>query len=173
MKLQLHIADQFEALVNGKLLALGLFADRVVVMLIPAEMPDPTPESPHAMQLGLLLTLSDMSDRPLEGEVRILPPGGGKPVGGFSFAGLPIQAGDSTNVVTKLAPLIIPQAGVFSVEAHIGDEVLVASFEVRIRRMAPAASAAVSSEASVIGPASEPAPIKTASGRRGVRRPKT
>lgn len=137
MQLHLLIADHFETLASGKVLAVGLFTDRVVVMQVPAEEPDPSPKVPYATDLGLLLTLSDAPATQLEVEVRILPPGGGQAVGIAPFGGLRITGGHSVNILTKLKPMLVPQAGVFTVEAQVGDETLRASFEIRIHRLPP------------------------------------
>lgn len=168
MQLHLLIADHFDTLANGKMLALGLFTDRVVVMHVPAETPDPTPEIPYALELGLLLTLTNAPTTPIHGEVRIVAPGSGPPVGNLRFDALSIRSGDSANILTKLKPLLVPHAGTYTVEVHAGDEVLSANFEVRIYRMPSVTSDVVASD--VIGGTDDlQTPVKSAPKRRAAR----
>lgn len=164
MQINLQIADHFDLLANGKVLAVGLFPDRVVVMQVPAEAPEPSAELPYATDLGLLLTLSDAPAAPLEGEVRILSPGDGRAVGVLPFGGLNISGGQSANILSKLRPLMVQQAGVFTVEAQVGDETARASFEVRIIRLPSSVPSSVQSQpASGTGSA---APAKPRRARR-------
>lgn len=172
MQFHLQIADHFDTLANGKVLALGLFADRVVVMRVPAEAPEPTAELPYAVDLGLLLTITDAPPTPLQGEVRIVPPGGGAPIRVLPISGLSIGAGRSANILAQLKPLLVPQAGVFTVEAHVGDEVLGASFEVRIIRLASTAPSDVEVAPNAEAPPQPPS-APSAPKRRRPSKPKS
>lgn len=141
MRLQLLIADHFDTLANGKVVALGLFTDRVVVMNLPADMAAPTVEMPFGLDLGLLLTLSDTVLNGADAEVSIHPPGGLPSVAVIRMAGLSVNPGASANLLTKLQPLIIPCPGVYEVQVKVGGQVMTDSFEVRIVPL-PAATAA-------------------------------
>jgi len=147
MQLHLQIADTFDTLASGKILAVGLFADKVVVLQVPADVPDPSAEAPYATELGLLLTLSHAPATPLQGEVRILPPGGGPAISVIAFDGMVIAGGNSANILTKLRPLLVPAAGTFTVEVQVAGETLRASFEIRVLRLPPSQPAAAPADA--------------------------
>lgn len=141
MQLTVHIADSFDTLASGKVLAVGLFPDRVVVMNVPADAPEPTAKVPFGTDLGLLLALTDAPIGSINGEVRILPPEGAPCVGSMPFGGLQIAVGSSVNILVQLRPLLVPHAGVYTVEVQVGSDVLFGTFEVRINRLPPVGAA--------------------------------
>lgn len=134
MHMQLLIADHFDTLASGKVLAVGLFTDRVVLLNVPADAADPSPEVPFGIDLGLLITLSDTPPGPMAGEISIHPPGSLPPVAVLRFTGIGVAAGYAANVMTKLQPLLVPCPGIFAVHLKLGDDVWSETFEVRVQR---------------------------------------
>lgn len=134
MRLRLYLADHFDTLVSGKQLAVGLYPDLVVVMSPSPDAPQPTPEVPYAMDMGLMLTLSGLPVGQSVGELRVLPPGlPDRPVLKSGFVCHAAEAGSAVNVTLQARPLLIPAVGTYSVQVTIGAEVLQDEFEVRIR----------------------------------------
>lgn len=158
MRLNLLIADHFDTLASGKILAVGLFTDRIVMLQTPAGVPAPTPARPHGADLALLLTLMDVPAGPLQGEVRVLPPQpGAEPVMRAPFKGVLTETGVGINVPIQLRPLLVPAVGMFTVEVQVNDQLLREQFEVRLRQRVDEPM-----------PALEPPPVK-----RRTRRVKT
>jgi hypothetical protein len=136
MQLRIHIADHFDTLASGKVLAVGLFPDRVVLLNLPADAPEPSVDVPFAFDLDLLITLTGPQEEPVACDVRVLAPGAAPPVANLHAPSLQIAGGSSTNIASKLRPLLVPQAGLFTVEVTCGDQTLRDSFEVRLKRVA-------------------------------------
>jgi hypothetical protein len=135
MHLRIHIADHFDTLATGKVLAVGLFSDRVVLLNLPADAPEPTSEIPFAFDLDLLITLTGPIAEPSACDIRILAPGMAQPVAHLHMPSLQIAGGSSTNITSKLRPLLVTQPGIFTVEASCGGETAQDTFEVRLQRL--------------------------------------
>jgi hypothetical protein len=138
MKLILTLADQFETLANGKTLALGLYSDRIVIMVVPEELPPPTTESPYALDISVLVTVTDLPSEKMDAAIRIFEPNEAAPVREMRMPGLSVQAGESINVIFKLSPLLIRGSGVFKVEFEEASTTLTETFEARVRKEAVA-----------------------------------
>lgn len=134
MNMLLHIADHFDTLASGKTLAVGLFADRVVVMHVAADAAPPSAALPYGCDLALLLTLTSAPAGPLQGQLRVIPPGAGEPVAAIEFNAVAGGPGLSVSVMTRLRPLLVPQAGTYTVEVTAAGQTLASSFEVRVNR---------------------------------------
>ena len=142
MRLQLLIADHFDMLASGKVAALGLFADGVVVLTLPPDTAPPTAEMPYGLDLGLLLTLSDAELNNAQAQITILPPAGLPTVATVRADGVTAHPGQAANIMTKLKPLLVPCAGVYQAQVAVAGQVLTASFEVRIAAQPQAAALA-------------------------------
>lgn len=162
MHCELFIADYFERLVTGKMLAVGMYPDRTIVLQVPAETSPPSNEQPYASDLSILLTLQDVPDGQHDSHVVIRPPGDGEPSQPLRLPTIKAVSGKSLNVIVNLKPLVIPSAGRYGVELHVGEEVATCHFEARIAPLTPASS-------------TEPAAIASATDkpRARRRRPKT
>lgn len=134
MRLRLYLADMVEPQANGKLAVLGLYSDLVIVLNVPPGSPDPTPEAAFGTDMCLMLTLSDMRVGPANGEMQVFAPGiESTPVMKVKFS-FPIpEDGASANLPIALRPLPVPALGIYTVEVRIGTEVLIETFEVRVR----------------------------------------
>lgn len=132
MHCELFIADHFDTLASGKVLAVGLFTDRVVVLRPGQGAPEATAETPYAHELSLLLMLKDLPPGKHVSRMTVSPPGANKPPVELRLPELELPAGQSANLIVKLAPLLVPRAGDFEVNVHVGDERQTLTFEVRI-----------------------------------------
>ncbi|MBL0419016.1 hypothetical protein JI739_01530 [Ramlibacter sp. AW1] len=119
---RLFVADQFRTEVNGKVLAIGLYTDNVIV--IPYDSPDPSTEKPLALNpLSILINiggivgkgrvvvhLHPMGERELE--VQLAPLG-------------------SANLVINFQPLIIESIGRKDVRVTFAGQTKELTFEIR------------------------------------------
>lgn len=121
---KLLVADQFRVEAGGKVLAIGLYPDGVVVMQMPADAPDPTDESPVGIaQLALLLSVSG-SGRSHNLRVQL---------GADDAKEFPVDLGTagSVNVILDLRPLVIRSFGIKPVVVELAGERHELSFEIR------------------------------------------
>ena len=133
MKGLLYVADNFQTLQDGKVLAVGLYPDKVVVMNIPVDAPEPSRELPFGINLGLLLCLVDLPSDDVAGKIIILPPSGHALAPPMSFA-VQAQAGRSANIVLAANPFPVSEPGVYQVVVDIADLHIAESFEIRMTR---------------------------------------
>ena len=133
MKGLLYVADNFQTLQDGKVLAVGLYADKVVVMNIPIDAPEPSAELPFGISLGLLVCLLELPAADVSGHISILPPSGHAMAPPMSFA-VPAQAGRSANIVLATNPFLVSEPGVYQVVVDIADLHIAESFEIRMTR---------------------------------------
>lgn len=133
MKLKILVADQFEGLVSGKMLAMGLFADGVIV-LNPGKLPDGTVEpAPYSVNLAVLCTLTDLPSSPAEGSIEIFaPPPDSERVAHLGLGPVSAKPGRSLSVSGRLMPFLAPRAGSYTVRARVGEAEATDAFEVRI-----------------------------------------
>ena len=129
---KLLVADDFRAEASGKVTAVGLFADSVVVVNAPAEAPAPTPELPVGIDsLGILVNISG-----LEGKHRV-----SLSFGAYARNAAPMttdaleydfpSAGSSINLISAFRPLLVQSYGMKTVKVHVDDCEETLQFEVR------------------------------------------
>jgi len=154
VKFSFYIADSFEAMQSGKLLAVGLFADKVTVLNAALEAPDPTPERPFGVPLSMLLCLHalDTQDR-LQGSCSIYPPGDLPAVATMVIDIVPSQGATAMNVIASLHPLPIPAIGYYRVTVEVGGQTFNDGFEIQLRRLADAPPWPVQAKLGAMSPA--------------------
>lgn len=118
---KLLVADQFRTEQGGKILAIGLYADGVVV--IPSDAPPPTPEMPLGIELSLLVTISGVA-----GKGPVLVQLGNKPAREMNVELRPFGA---ANLVLNLQPLLVESFGRKVLTVTFAGETHELSFEVR------------------------------------------
>ena len=133
MKALLYVADNFQSLQDGKVLAVGLYSDKVVILNIPIDAPEPSSKLPFGISLGLLVCLLDLPAEDVSGNISILPPSGHALVSPMTFA-VPAQAGRSANIVLALNPFLVSEPGLYQVVVDIADVRISESFEIRMSR---------------------------------------
>lgn len=118
------VADEFRMEQNGKVLAIGLYSDGVVVLTIPKNAPKPTKEVPFAFDgIALLLTIGGFegpskvrfgleSSRMLEHEVNL-------------------TAGNSANLILNLKPFRIGSFGIKNFLVEVANTKHSLPFELR------------------------------------------
>lgn len=131
MRTSLFVADSAQVLADGKLMAVGMYTDRVLQVGADDRI-DPTPEVPFGLPtLSLVLTIMDLL--PGEYEVQL----GLKDATGKDYpATLPVrpfnvQAGGSANIVLNFAPFVIFTFGRHELVASVAGKTARESFEVR------------------------------------------
>ncbi|MEY4413271.1 MAG: hypothetical protein RIQ53_564 [Pseudomonadota bacterium] len=137
MRFLFYLADHFDTLSSGKQLAVGLYSDLVVVLNTLPEAPPPTPESPFATDMSMLLSFSELPLGTHEGEVQVLPPGlEHRPVAEMKFKCDVTQPDAAINIPLLFRPLLLPAIGMYKVRVRIGPDEMSAEFEVRVRAVA-------------------------------------
>lgn len=142
MKLSVLIADHFETLSSGKILALGLFPDRVVVINLPLQADGTPPAPPYAVELSILCCFTELSSEVADLHLEVIPPEGGKPIARITVPQAAMDQGRSFNVIGKIAPLLASSSGFYAVKANMGKETAADQFELRIQFPVPAADTA-------------------------------
>lgn len=130
----LYVADNFQILQDGKVLAVGMFADRVVVLNVPEEAPEPSREMPFGIQLGFLMCLRDLPSVKVSGNVSIEPPDGKPLISPFAFSASG-SIGGSVNIIVSLNPFLISCAGNYRVLFETEMGVISESLEIRVERI--------------------------------------
>jgi hypothetical protein len=129
---KLLLADDFRLEQGGKVTALGLYVDGVIVIHMDEGLPDPTLEAPIAIEgISLLVAVSG-----LEGEHSI---GMGLSGGNKDVPTGPVQeqkvsfesGGHSIQMITKIRPLLIGSLGIKHVLVSIDGTEMLLPFEVR------------------------------------------
>jgi len=167
MKTSLLIADHVDTLASGKLAALGLYTDSVIVAQLAATDAEPTADLPMGFFLSLVLTVHAAPAEEVQGSLRVTGPDGYASPEAL-LPPLKFPPGVAANLVVRLTPLLVHRSGLFKVLVRYGDEINEHTFEVRIKRQPAAPSAAVSPTAAL--PARKDAPRRP---RRATSRPAT
>ncbi len=134
MDLHFYVADDFKVMLDGKLVAVGLFPDRVVVLQIGMEAPAPTAESPISVPLVFVACLAGAKDGEFEVSGRITAPSG-KVVLDYPKHRTMLSSMASATMILKASPLVVPEPGLYQVVFSIGRQRLKSSFEVRVARV--------------------------------------
>lgn len=135
MNLILYVADEFKQLEGGKTLAVGLYTDRVVILNVPGSGPNPSPELPYGIPLGLLACLTEVPSASQSCTVTIEPPTGAALM---RMENVPVKstvAGGSANLVMGFQPFLMSEAGTYTVALQFENgERLTETFEIRIMK---------------------------------------
>lgn len=136
------LAEDVRQEIGGKVSAIGLYADNVIVLQLPPDLPDPTPETPILIRsLAFLFSVSALGEASVA-SVDLDVNGGRKPF--MAPRELPATApGSSVNLLGVMAPCVVTSFGKKTVIVDIrGTE---HTFEFEIRRVSsPASKGAVS-----------------------------
>lgn len=121
---RLLVADEFRIENNGKLLAIGLYADNVVIFKVPKNAPPPTAEQPYGLDcLSMVVALGGFVG---EEKVRITL-GNNPPVEQI----VPLQAGKSANLHLPIRPFTISAFGIKYLVIEFAGEKFKLPFEIR------------------------------------------
>jgi hypothetical protein len=132
----LYVADEFQTLANQKMLAVGLYADRIVFINIRVGSPRPAPETPAVLeQFALLLNLTGVSPGQRLVTLEIFMPSGKpftEPAPPKEFA---VEEGTSMNLLIKAAPFFIREIGTYVVKATVDTEAIERTFDLRVKEV--------------------------------------
>jgi hypothetical protein len=126
--LRLFVADQFRTEQGGKVLAIGLYTDNVVVF--PSDAPEPTSDLPLGLELSLLINISGVQGK---GTVSIQL---GREKREMA---LELKRQGSANFVLNLQPLLIEAFGKKTVQVGLAGQVHELHFEARKGSLDPEA----------------------------------
>jgi hypothetical protein len=126
------LAEDFRQEIGGKVSAIGLYADNVIVLQLPPDLPDPTPETPILIRsLAFLFSVSALGEASVA-SVDLNVNGGRKPF--MALQELPATApGNSVNLLGVMAPCVVTSFGKKTVIVDVGGTEH--SFEFEIRRV--------------------------------------
>lgn len=141
MKFRAYIADTFEVLQNGKVLALGLFPDHVLVVHTQAGEPAPSDAAPIGIEASLMMSFSEVDEPTVTGHAVVIPPDSDRPVARTNFEARRQSPGSATNVITKFKPLPVRAPGIFKLQVHVNGHDFEDWFEVRVTPPPGAAAA--------------------------------
>lgn len=122
---RLYIADDIRSESSGKIMAIGLYSDLVVILQIPADAPPATEEIPYG--LGKLVFLINIRGVVGTGPVKIQLAEGGPE----STRTVTIHPGGSANVIVTVQPMLIKSFGVKRATVSFGGHVLHMEYEIR------------------------------------------
>ena len=126
---KLILAEDLRNEIGGKVTAVGLYADNVVVLQLPAEVPEPTEHEPLLVKsLGFLLCLQGPAGK-YAASAELESDGARRPF--MQSQTIILAPGKSVNMVGVLAPCGVASFGLKQVIVKLGDAILAASFEIR------------------------------------------
>lgn len=131
MRTSLIVTDSAQVLADGKILAVGMYTDRVLQMASEGNL-QPTADMPFGMaSLTLVLTIMDLVPGQHEVQLSLKDPNGKEYAAKLPARLLVIRPGGSANIVMQFVPFIVPSFGRFELEASVAGQVGRESFEVR------------------------------------------
>jgi hypothetical protein len=154
VRADLFIADGIDVLASGKLAVLGLFADRVIVLKRPSDLPADEslsfnldavvcitglPPGEHSFAIAI-----ERAAEGAEAEPKLVQ---------VQSSTMQLKAGESTNVVMRFRPFMVRAAGTRTFVLTVGEEVRRMPFEIRIEP-----GIAAQAPGSPVGPDSAPTP---------------
>lgn len=124
------LAEDFRQEIGGKVSAIGLYADNVVVLQLPPDLAEPTEETPIMIRsLAFLFSVSALS-QPSLASVDLRVNGDQKPL--MAPRDLPaIEPGNSVNLLGVMAPYVVTSFGEKTVVVDIAGTKYTFKFEIR------------------------------------------
>jgi hypothetical protein len=139
MEAVLFVADDIQPLAGGKLLVVGLYADRVLSIARDLAIEQATPGAvPAVNQMCLMVTLIGLPVGKYEATTAFVAPDGSEFAKPVPSRLIDMTAGRSCNLLVKIAPFATPLAGSYKVVTSVGEHRFENSFEIRFEdRPAP------------------------------------
>lgn len=135
MKLDLLVADHIDTLKSGKPIALGVYADGVVVLDSGPDIPEPSDAQPWAVSLSFLLSVAGLPSGAHELQISLLNPAG-VPITDPDRPPLLIRVAEGQSaivIVPNTQPLACTMMGEHKFKVSVGDVVRERTFEIRRR----------------------------------------
>jgi len=131
-----YLADDIQELAGGKLLLVGLYADRIVYIGLPPSGEKPTSEKPFGIpNLALMLNLRELKPGDHAIGMRILLPDGTPMTDELAPRQSTVLASGAHNVIVKLSPFPVKQFGRYTLSVQVDDEVVTAAFFLRMAEL--------------------------------------
>lgn len=131
MKINFIVADEFRPEAGGKHMALGLYADSVIMLEPNPQSTTPTLELPEGIdRLAFLINVSDAPEEKHNYKAQIIDPSGqphGKEIALGEFL---VAKGTSRSFIIEAKPFLIHGKGTYQLNFHVDD--LVHSFQFSI-----------------------------------------
>jgi len=131
MKTFLYLADDIQALASGKVLAVGLFTDHVIV--VNSQEP-PSQEKPGAVPFSLLIAIAEVPPGHYEMKVVVLDPNGAATNYDIENTS-DVPPGGSMVLAVKCNPFIFAEIGKYTVRTTVNGEVFENTFELRYAKL--------------------------------------
>ncbi|MEO7853074.1 MAG: hypothetical protein ABIR94_12600 [Rubrivivax sp.] len=124
-QVELFVAEDIRREAEGKVTAVGLYPDRVIVILVPPEAPEPSKERPYSVASAAFL----INIRNLVGEHRVSVDLGDGPAHeqSVSFADI----GASVNLIAIVRPMLVHSFGVKTMFIKVDGIPFDRTFEIR------------------------------------------
>jgi hypothetical protein len=140
MKVKFLVAEEVRPEASNKMSIVGFYPGDVIVMLkkerpqgVPQGVPEGTPEGFE--RLAILATISDAPEGTHKFKGRLIEPSGDAYAPESPLGEAAIPKGFSHVVVVELKPFIVKQAGTYTYEFFVDDEIFKFPFEVRIQEV--------------------------------------
>lgn len=131
MKAQLLIADLFEPLANGKILAVGLYPDGIIMF---ESSPSSRPGARAVSSLGFMVVLTECAPGPITAVADVLLPSGAPhPHLKQAQIGGAVSAAGSLNMVLNAPHLVLPEDGTYHMRFQVGGQAFDLPFTVRTK----------------------------------------
>jgi hypothetical protein len=122
MHVDVFVADHFDTLQSGKTIAIGLYTDRVIIINVPSDAPDPS-EKPYGIDLSVLVCLTELPagnhslEIVIEDETGVVV----GPAKGSQIS-ITVEEGKSSNCIIGFRPFLVPYEGAYYVAAGVGEQ---------------------------------------------------
>lgn len=140
MHADLYVADILDTLSSGKMVAHGLFPDRVIVFGVPHDAPSPSFETPYGAMVSFGICVSGAPPGRSQFEVKFEHEDG-EALPSSAAGSIDVNEGDSANILLRFEPFLAPKLGRCFVVLNVAGHTFRLPFEVRVRRAAPPPSA--------------------------------
>lgn len=125
-----YMAEDLRQEVSGLITAIGLYPDRVLLMAVPSDVPEPTNNQPLALKsLGFLFNVTGL-DKPAPITIE-METNGERSVFMKEETYGPIDTGRSINLMGLLSPCLVRSFGVKTLVVNIGRNEYKFDFEIR------------------------------------------
>jgi hypothetical protein len=136
MEVTLYVAEDIQTLENQKLLMVGVFADRVILLNVPKGTPKPSAATPMAMStLSLSLTVAGLPPESYTVTLSLKSPSGVEIMQDRSPREFAVTEGSALNLIVKSTPFVMVEDGLYTLSASIGDQTASGTFVVKVKEL--------------------------------------
>jgi len=132
MRVEFFIADDIQSLEGGKIMTLGLYPDRVLLISIPPEAPKDTPLL--LPKLSILASIIDGAPGSYEVTPELTPPAGGLSPTNVPTKTITIETGRSISAIFNFMPFVVSKLGTYIFKVSIGGKFFETTIEFREKK---------------------------------------